>query len=231
MLLVFDVDGTLTPSRGKMDDGFKRWITEELDIPYILITGSDPDKTREQIGDDLFDSTTVYNCTGNHVFEKGVEIYRSDWQPPESLVVFLEQSLRDSQFGIKTGRHIEKRVGLCNFSVVGRNANQMQRRIYFEWDEVTQERINIANAIRNKWPEVDAGVAGETGIDIYRKGTGKDQILSSISDQAPLHFFGDRMDEDGNDHGLATAIGNRGLGTCHHVRDWQETWDILKGMV
>jgi len=230
MLLVFDVDGTLTPSRGKIDEGFKKWLMSDLGIPFVLITGSDPSKTREQVGDDLFESTTVYNCTGNHVFEKGVETYKSDWCIPESLEEFLDASLNRSPFEYKTGRHIEHRVGLCNFSVVGRNATVEQRKLYFEWDKISRERVDLANAIRSGWSDVDAGVAGETGIDIYRKGTGKDQILDLIAQEAPLHFFGDRMDPDGNDHGLAAAITHRALGKCHHVNDWTETWDILRSI-
>lgn len=230
MLLVFDVDGTLTPSRGRINEGFRLWLLNDLAQPFVLITGSDPAKTREQIGDDLFESTTVYNCTGNHVFEKGVETYRSDWRVPDTLETYLDDALNESSFEYKTGKHIEHRVGLCNFSVVGRNATIEQRKLYFEWDGEFNERIEIADRIRKHWPDVDVGVAGETGIDIYRKGTGKDQIVDRIADAAPLHFFGDRMEPGGNDHSLAEAIKARGLGKCYQVRDWRETWDILRSM-
>lgn len=228
MLLVFDVDGTITPSRGRINESFRKWLLEDLGARFVLVTGSDPAKTREQVGDELFESTTVYNCTGNHVFEKGIETFRSDWRIPDSLESFLDDTLNDSPFEYKTGRHIEHRVGLCNFSVVGRNASIEQRKLYFDWDKMSGERANLAGEIREGWPDVDVGVAGETGIDIYRKGTGKDQIVNRLAADAPLHFFGDRMEPGGNDHSLAEAISKHKLGECYQVRDWMETWDILR---
>lgn len=231
MLLIFDVDGTLTPSRGSIDLGFKHWLMQDLTIPFILVTGSDPAKTREQIGDDLYDGTDVYNCSGNHVFRKGVETYKSPWGIPPDLESFLESKLSDSAWHTKTGRHIEHRVGLCNFSVVGRNATTVQRKEYHLFDTlVANERTTIAAEIMSKWPSIEASVAGETGIDIYERGCGKDQILGQISHLSPLHFFGDRMDEAGNDYKLAKAIVDGGYGKGHHVRDWNETWEILKDL-
>lgn len=228
MLLIFDVDGTLTPSRGKINLEFKNWIKTNLSFPFILITGSDPIKTREQIGNDLYESTTVYNCAGNHVFVNGIEQYRSTWRIPASLEDFLEKVLYNSLFEHKTGKHIEHRIGLCNFSTVGRNANTDQRHQYFEWDNIWKERVNLANQINKNWSDVEASVAGETGIDIYKKGFGKSQIVHMIKNHTPLHFFGDRMDPAGNDYSLYKAITDQNLGKCYHVSGWENTWEILK---
>lgn len=229
MLLVFDVDGTLTPSRGKMDKEFNGWMLNELKWPFVLVTGSDPFKTREQIGNELYDSTIVFNCTGNHVFNRGAEIYRSQWRIPNDLERYLESSVDQSSYHTKTGNHIEQRVGLCNFSVVGRNASVDQRREYFAWDNNANERQQIAADINNRWPDIEASVAGETGIDIYAKGTGKEQILPAILDMdSDIRFFGDRMDVQGNDYQLAKDITDGGHGISYHVGSWQETWEILK---
>ena len=45
---IFDVDGTLTPSRGKIDPNFKEWFLkwQETHDTYI-VTGSDYPKTVE----------------------------------------------------------------------------------------------------------------------------------------------------------------------------------------
>lgn len=231
MLLVFDVDGTLTPSRGRIDEVFRQWMLNDLTIPFVLVTGSDPFKTREQIGDELYDRTIVFNCTGNHVFNRGAEIIRSKWQIPSRLEQHLLQALDDSKYHTKTGKHIENRVGLCNFSIVGRNATVEQRKEYFEWDKSSNERLAIAASIKQGWPDIEAAVAGETGIDIYAKGTGKDQILPALLQMSSdIRFFGDRMDRDGNDYGLARAIEDGNHGKAYHVSGWQETMDILKGL-
>ena len=69
-LYVFDVDGTLTPSRQKMDEAFKRFFSRFASRNFVyLVTGSDKDKTMEQVGADLYGlADRVYNCSGNHVF-------------------------------------------------------------------------------------------------------------------------------------------------------------------
>lgn len=229
MLFLFDVDGTLTPSRGTMDPEFKHWLWHEFKHPYRLITGSDPEKTQEQIGMDFWSNCFVYNCAGNHVFDHGREIYRSDWQLPADLEWILQTKVFSSLWMIRTGRHIEHRTGLCNFSVVGRNATPEQRKMYYTWDCVTMEREILAKMINMVWGvTIEATVAGETGIDIYKQGTGKDQIIKDLIDHEPIHFFGDRQDPAGNDHKLAQAILTRNAGQCYHVKDWQHTWNLLK---
>ena len=230
MLLLFDVDGTLTPSRGRIDPAFKSWLMTECKHEFRLITGSDPEKTREQVGDDLWAYNITYNCAGNHVFKRGSETYKSDWRIPDDLEWWLNAKLIASPWMIRTGRHIEHRVGLCNFSTLGRNATQDQRRAYYEWDKIWNERKLTAMLISAVWQGIECTVAGETGIDIYAKGTGKDQILETLKYDQPIHFFGDRQDPDGNDYGLAQAILTQKAGSCYHVNNWQETWQILKDL-
>jgi len=228
MLLLFDVDGTLTPSRGQIDPEFKRWLMGSCRHEFRLITGSDPDKTKEQVGEDLWAYSVSYNCAGNHVFDRGQEIYKSEWRIPVDLEWWLQSRLIASLWPVRTGCHIEHRVGLCNFSTVGRNATQEQRKQYYEWDSKFQERRNTSMLINSVWKDIECTVAGETGIDIYKKGTGKDQILESLQQHDSIHFFGDRQDPAGNDFGLAQAILTKKSGSCYHVRDWQHTWQLLK---
>jgi hydroxymethylpyrimidine pyrophosphatase-like HAD family hydrolase len=228
MLILFDVDGTLTPSRGTIDPDFKIWLMRDLRYPFRLITGSDPEKTIEQVGQDLWSSCVSYNCAANHIFDHGCEVYKSDWHLPNDLEWILNGKLIASDYPVRTGRHFEHRVGLCNFSVVGRGATVEQRHHYYEWDCKHGERERIAKLIRHCWPEVEATVAGETGIDIYCKGAGKDQVIDRILEHEPIHFFGDRQDPEGNDFGLAQAILTNNMGMCYHVKNWQHTWQLLK---
>lgn len=231
MFYLFDVDGTLTPSRGVMDPEFRVWFMKNVAHKAVLVTGSDPDKTIEQVGEELFRAVKSYNCAGNHVFDKGVEVRRSDWKVPDDLYADLEMRLVRSKYARRTGKHIEERVGLCNFSVVGRNATPDERAHYRDWDSKYRERQRISEEIEREWPDIRAAVAGETGIDIYPRGMGKEQVLQDFIGEFPVHFFGDKLEPGGNDHEIAEEIKKYNLGECYDVRDWRETWQILQRLV
>ena len=84
---IFDVDGTLTPSRCKIDSEFCIWFstfTENNDV--YLVTGSDREKTIEQVGELVYDrAKRVYQCGGNDVWIKDCRIRTVDFNINEEL--------------------------------------------------------------------------------------------------------------------------------------------------
>lgn len=228
---VFDVDGTLTPSRGRINEDFRLWFTDFcIRNEVYLVTGSDYEKTREQLGDYILRwPVFVYNCSGSDVWAKGERIRTSEWSLPDDLRSNLEIWLNDSKFQLRTGLHIEERPGAVNFSVVGRNANQEERKLYVEWDTETNERMNIARMINTLYPNIQATVGGDTGIDIYPMGKDKSQILVDFDKENDyILFFGDKMEEGGNDFPLAAALFDSYDGANYKVNDWKHTFEILK---
>ena len=222
---IFDVDGTLTPSRGKIDLTFKNFFNEFCKHNHVsLVTGSDKPKTIEQIGIDTYNLChTVYNCNGNDVWQSNKHIRSNKWILPQEAHDLLAEYLAASQFILRTGLHFEHRPGMCNFSVVGRNANTDQRKMYTEWDTVHKERDTIAYNFNLKFPELEAKVGGETGIDIAPKGADKSQIIKDFNlNKHTIYFFGDRMDPAGNDYPLAQLVHQ-----TRHVKKWQQTWEYL----
>ena len=100
-----------------------------------LITGSDYEKTLEQIGPELAERVlAVHNCAGNSRWSRGQEIYRSEWTIPVEARTWLERKLEESKFALRTGNHIEERCGLVNFSTIGRGASRAERKIYVKFD-------------------------------------------------------------------------------------------------
>ena len=71
---IFDVDGTLTPSRDRINEDFRVWFLEFAKWNNVyLVTGSDRSKTEEQIGEELFAKVEcVYNSSGNTKYKNGV---------------------------------------------------------------------------------------------------------------------------------------------------------------
>mgnify|MGYP001421562986 FL=1 len=227
---IFDVDGTLTPSRGIIDIHFKMFFnTFCLDNNVYLVTGSDKPKTIEQIGEDTYIlCKRVYQCSGSDVWDGDTNILKSGWTLPDLARTFLISCEYESPFSIRTGNHIEQRSGMVNFSVVGRNANAEQRAKYVEYDTVKNERINIASAFNIMFPDLQATVGGDTGIDIAPRGADKSQILRDFKEDDTIHFYGDAMFEGGNDLPLAYALKDFQLGFSHQVRDWEHTWEKLR---
>jgi phosphomannomutase len=230
MMFVFDVDGTLTPSRREINNVFKWWFQENIQN-YCFVTGSDRDKTIEQVGLDMFVGAKYsFNCNGNDVNFYGRQTHTNDWTLPVTARNWLEEKLEQSDFNLRTGKHIEERPGMINFSVVGRNATMDERKQYVDWDENNLERLHIVAQFNFRFPELVAMAGGETGIDIGPKGSDKSQVIKFIDDEE-LVFFGDRMDPAGNDYPLKKIILDNDMGTCYNVKDYNETWDILKTYV
>ena len=224
---IFDVDGTLTPSRGKIDKEFEQWFLDFcLNQDVYLVTGSDYPKTVEQVGEAIVNACKrVYNCSGSDVYEKGKNIRTNNWSMPKEQMNWLEDRLEESQFTIRTGNHIEERPGMVNFSVVGRNADIEQRARYVAYDTFENERKLIADLFEQRFPHMQATVGGETGIDIAPLGADKSQILVDFKKNDRILFFGDAMYKGGNDYPLAVALTNGG---SFGVNGWQETWKRLQ---
>lgn len=231
MRFIFDVDGTLTPSRQRIDAGFEKFFMDFCeDNEVYFVTGSDRPKTIQQLGEEIYNrAVRVYNCSGNSVWEQDELVHAKHWEVPYELIDFLTKRMRMTLFDPKhwAGHHIEFRPGCVNFSIVGRNADWFYRQKYIKYDEMYNERSNIANDINFIFPDLTASVGGETGIDIYPKGWDKSQIVDMhFEDCSDVIFFGDKMEEGGNDFPLADRLNKYG-GSTVAVSDYNDTWKYL----
>lgn len=230
---IFDVDGTLTPSRQPITEEMREFFTQfAQNHDVYLVSGSDYAKTVEQLGQDLVEDIAKrsYNCSGNSIWERSMEMYRSPWRLPGECATWMERILETSDYPEKTGNHIEIRPGAVNFSIVGRNADVEQRARYVEHDQATGERERLAEEFNLMFSHlgVTALIGGETGLDVTQAGCDKSQILQDFEDR-PVVFFGDRCEPGGNDHSLAKAVLERGYDEdrVHNVSGWQETLELL----
>ena len=220
---IFDVDGTLTESRKYMDISFmSEFIIFCCKFDTYLVTGSDRDKTVEQVGLDVYNrAKRVFNCSGADIYEKNFNVYKSDWTPSKELISFLNDELDYSTFPTRTGNHIESRPGGINFSILGRGEDSMKhRKEYVKWDINTTERILMADRIKNEFPYLNIQIGGETGLDM--SDSDKSQILTDFNPEDEIYFFGDMMLEGQNDYPLAKALKEMG-GYPHHVKNWEDT--------
>tara|TARA_R100000458_G_scaffold45272_1_gene43484 strand:+ start:1150 stop:1857 length:708 start_codon:yes stop_codon:yes gene_type:complete len=229
---IFDVDGTLTPSRKKIEHEF--WAPFLIfcrNHDVYLVTGSDRDKTVQQLGLDIcYTAKRVYNCSGSDVYEKNKNVYRDDWELPKEVENFLMDELAYSCFPIRNGLHIERRPGGVNFSILGRGKDpSVGREEYMKWDKERLEREDIASRLRSKFPDLSVALGGQTGLDLGPIGSDKSQILRDFNKDDELHFFGDRMEKGGNDYSLGEAVKKWG-GYTYNVGTYKDTKSVIISM-
>ena len=237
-IYIFDVDGTLTPSRLRMTKEFAKFFDNwSSKNKYYLVTGSDLDKTKEQVPIAYMDrAEAIFTCCGNQMWRNNELIYNNKFKPPEDLIKFLWEKVNDSWCPIRIGNHIEDRGSLLNFSVVGRDCNQEQREEYYKWDSLNGERKEIARTIGFRWPELDAVIGGQISIDIYPKGNDKSQILDIIKQDRLVKpdeyiFIGDGIEKGGNDYPLAHLMNKKDNCSTFQTDGWEHTMQILEKLI
>tara|TARA_R110002074_G_scaffold1496_1_gene8884 strand:- start:350 stop:1081 length:732 start_codon:yes stop_codon:yes gene_type:complete len=235
-IFMFDIDGTLTPARQKMTEKFTKFFLEfcKKNMVY-LVTGSDHDKVLEQVPADVLNLVIgVFACSGNQYWEGESLVYEKEFKPPEKLFTYLKGMIKHSGYHIKTGKHIEQRPGMMNFSTIGRDCTQEQREDYYHWDNEMGERKLIRDRIMYMFPELDCVIGGQISVDIYPVGCDKAQAISFIKEKhgaTPISFFGDRLFPGGNDYPVYSALNQtscKPLDIAMPVESWQETMKSLK---
>ena len=236
-IFIFDVDGVLCDSGQKIEKEFmKYFLNWSKGKNYVLITGSELEKTIEQIGSKIVNrASIVFNCIGNSIYMHGKKTVYNQFTLKDKEYQFLLNKVADSKFPYKTGNHIVQREGSLNFSVVGRNASIQHRNLYKHFDYETDERKKIRKSFLKRFPRFEAFIGGETSIDICLRGANKGlayQLIPKV-DESRLHFFADKAYPNGIDEPFALCVYERDVNEGHavyHVTGYKETLDILKSL-
>lgn len=224
-VFIFDMDGTLTPSKQIIHEEFYEFFFSFCESHSVsIVSGANYDQIVKQLGGELLsECEAVFPCSGNEERFLGEVLSSKPWVPSERLITHLAALCDASAYPIKLGNHIELRMGMLNFSIVGRPASLDDRDMYKTWDREYKERAACAAYVNTKFGGLNAVVAGETGIDIFPKGKDKSQIIKNkyYRDRQTI-FFGDSIFPNGNDYTIAIACHK-----YHCVRNWKDTQSIL----
>lgn len=234
-MYLFDVDGTLTPPRLKMDGEFaslfEEWVADKT---FCLVSGSDIKKIEEQIPlSILAKAKLVFACAGNDVYDyesgEGVSISKREFLDSQKLIDYLLFELKYSNWpGKKFGNNFEYRTGLLNFSILGRESDKQNRDAYESWDIIDGERSRIANYINERFPEYEASKGGQISVDITQKGCNKSRVLDFLdTSKYEIRFFGDKIGFGGNDYVLARRIVDTKVGFPTSVDSWKDVQKLL----
>ena len=123
----------------------------------------------------------------------------------------------------------EYRTGMLNFTTVGRSIGLEQRNTYYEWDEKSKERTEIAKKVEETFPDLEAKLGGQISLDIQPKGNNKTLSSKWIREKKTkdIVFFGDKCFEGGNDYDVSVDV-LKNKGKVFEVGDWRNTFAILQ---
>ncbi|EHY64566.1 phosphomannomutase [Nematocida ausubeli] len=211
-IFLFDVDGTLTPSREKVTTEMKAFLTALREKVVIgFVGGSDLPKQQEQLGNDctkLFDYCFPENGL---TFIKNGEVIKK-----ESYLGFIGQErhrhlvqtimklfseLKADEVPVLSGNFIELRHSMVNISPVGRSCTREERKAFKELDSVNKTREKIVKALKAEFDELSFSIGGEISIDIFPNGWDKTYSLNHLISEGfkNIFFFGDMTEKGGND--------------------------------
>lgn len=213
VLVLFDVDGTLSPSRKTASPetlGLLRELKKKAVIGYV--GGSDLAKQIEQLGEnatkEFFDFGFSEN--GATAFRKGVLIGQESFigfLGEERYKKFVNWTLRylaDLDIPVKRGTFIEFRNGMVNVSPIGRNCSYSERLDFAKFDEKEKIREKMVEAYKREFEEfgLQFSIGGQISIDVFPQGWDKTYCLRHIVNEGfkEIHFFGDKTEKGGNDY-------------------------------
>ncbi|CCG83500.1 Phosphomannomutase [Taphrina deformans PYCC 5710] len=214
-LVLFDVDGTLTPARRDASPEMLLMLQKlRTQVAIGFVGGSDLPKQQEQLGSaqvnvvDLFDYAFAEN--GLTAYRESVQLVSTSfisWLGEDrykQLVKFILHHIADLDIPIKRGTFIEFRNGMINVSPVGRNASTQERHDFEAYDKIHNVRRDMVEALKKNFPDlaVTYSIGGQISFDVFPTGWDKTYCLRHVESDGwkTVHFFGDKTFKGGNDY-------------------------------
>ena len=217
ILVLFDVDGTLTEPRQEVTESMKDFLINQLKNKVVvgIVGGSDLPKQQEQMGRNIVrevdysfsENGLVAYKQGELVGKQAIHKFLGEDNLKE-LVNFSLRYIADLDIPIKRGTFIEFRAGMLNISPIGRNCSKEERDEYEKFDLANNIRANMVNALKAKFAHLNLNysIGGQISFDVFPQGWDKTYCLNYIgeSEYDEIHFFGDKTFPGGNDYEIFT---------------------------
>ena len=185
ILVLFDVDGTLTPARKTISPEFEEFLYTKIKPKATIgiVGGSDLEKMSEQLNGkrilDEFDY--VFPENGLVQIEKGVEVGKVSIQKhlgEEVLQDFLNYALKylsELKIPVKRGTFIDYRNGMINVSPIGRQCSYEERLAFNKYDDENLVRLKMIEDFKKRFHNVDLtySIGGQISIDVFPHGWDK----------------------------------------------------------
>uniref|UniRef100_A0A8D2MFG4 Phosphomannomutase n=1 Tax=Zonotrichia albicollis TaxID=44394 RepID=A0A8D2MFG4_ZONAL len=205
VLCLFDVDGTLTPARQKIEpevDAFLRELRERVHIG--VVGGSDYAKIAEQLGegDEVIDKFDYVFAENGTVQYKNGQLVSKQVSPEN--VVFPPCPSDLVPLPTRRGTFIEFRNGMLNISPIGRSCTPEERIEFSELDKKERIREKFVAALQREFAGKGLRFSrgGMISFDVFPEGWDKRYCLNVLDDERfdTIHFFGNETTPGGNDY-------------------------------
>jgi HAD superfamily hydrolase (TIGR01484 family) len=214
-LIVFDLDGTLAPSKSSLVPQTARLLRDLLDIIKVaVISGGAWSQFEKQLLTDLPMNSLLTNLSllptcGTKFFQyngKWEKLYSEDLTAAEKkkIIDSLDKAAEQAGYRAKKvwGEVIEDRGSQVTYSALGQQAPLAEKE---KWDADFAKRKKIAAILETLIPEFSVRLGGATSIDVTKPGIDKAYGIKKLRDT--LHFslkemvyIGDALFPGGNDY-------------------------------
>eukprot|EP00796_Vickermania_ingenoplastis_P005118 gene5118-3674_t len=238
-ILLFDVDGTLTPSRNPETPDMKETLKRARAAGFTIgiVGGSDFSKQKEQLGETILeDFDYVFSENGLLSYKDGKHFHQNSLLKSlgnEKIVKFVKKclhSIADLNIPVQRGTFVEFRNGMLNISPIGRNCSQAERDEFEKFDNQHHVREKLIQELKKTFPDYNLtySVGGQISFDVFPKGWDKTYCLQFVEKEFDtIHFFGDKTDVGGNDYEIYTDPRTQG----HSVKTYKDTIAILNQLI
>ncbi|MEI7513039.1 MAG: HAD-IIB family hydrolase [bacterium] len=239
--LIFDLDGTLAPSKDKPSESMCKILCEALKYFKIaVISGASFEQFQSQLVAHLpctdFSNLMLAPTNGSAIYSftngKWNCLEKSILNKDDKEKIFIAIKNTMEKFGIKEdntfGQQIDDRKTQITFSGCGRTAPISVKKT---WDPDASLRIKMANSIKEQISEFEVRVGGMTSIDVTAKGFDKESAIYKIEKYFNIKteeilFMGDALFEGGNDEPAKKT----GVDTLQ-VKSPEETEEKIKELI
>lgn len=237
-IALFDVDGTLTPSRNAATPEMLEYLKSlSSRVKLGWVSGSDLAKISEQLGGKDNTLSLFHYCfpeNGLVEYKQGSFVSKQDLVQKmgekniKDFVNFCMKYMAGIDLPKKRGTFIEFRTGLINLCPVGRNCSQAERDEFAAFDAEHKVREQFVEALQKEFEYMKLRfvIGGQISIDVFPEGWDKRFCLNILEKDGfkTIHFFGDRAFPGGNDY--EAYMDDRTIG--HKVKNPEETMQLLK---
>lgn len=245
-IILFDVDGTIAESSKIIDPEIKELVSSLKEFYDVgIVGGGKKDKILHQLENLYVD---------HYFFECGCVYYKNMSEDKKNLVLqnYYSKNIRNHPLYEKinllvkecllflskvdytlSGNFIDLRNGMLYISLIGMSATNEERQYFIEKNNKNNYRKQLLNILLKKakelgiQDEVTICEGGTVGLAIYPLENDKIQVLEHLQDYKEIHYFGDKYEENGNDHNIIND--SRTIG--YPIDNLQMTKDILRTLL